>query len=259
MAWLPLSFAEGRRQPVTFLRTLGTLGTDVGAAKCNTAPYVYIPLQEDGDHLLDAPFFERIASVLKADVGELLLVSDNLPYMKLCAETLESMRHADGTAMFSAFADGHRPVSHAPGVFHGTPSGFHAEGHGSSYFDRLWERRSKSRFYVAVRLNRVAAAKSEDGQPRRAKMGKRDRSKLAEHVPKEAQRPVEPPNGGESVKGNTARRKTKEPVGSRLKVRKTDTMKRKAVLKSAASPSGQTKPDAKVVEVGNVGRANKGK
>ena len=206
--------------------------------------------------MLDAPFFERIASVLKADLGELLLVSDNLPYMKLCAETLESMRHTDGTAMFSAFADGHRPVSHAPGVFHGTPSGFHAEGHGSSYFDRLWERRSKSRFYVAVRLNRVAAAKSEDGQPRRAKMGERDRSKLAEHEPKEAQRPVEPPNSVESVKGKTTRRKTKEPVGSRLKVRKTDTMKKR---ETAASPSGQTKPNATVAEVGNVGRANKGK
>jgi hypothetical protein len=183
--------------------------------------------------------------VLKADAGELLLVSDNLPYMKLCAETLASMMH-DGTAVFSVLANGqHRPVSHAPGVFHGTPSGFLAQGHdgSSSYFDRLWERRSKSRFFVAVRLNSVPEAGHENG-PQRTVKSKRDMGKHAAHALTEVQRP----SASKDIKKDRS-------VGSGLKLKKTEIMKRK----KAVPPSAQKKKRAAIKsKVGSVGRAKIG-
>jgi len=121
--------------------------------------------REDGDHLLDATFFRNLHAILRPDCG-VTVVTDNLPYAKIIAETVLGVQNqADGTTPIfrEALNGGANSTEHggarrlSRGLWSGTPPGFEADGcsdshrDGGSYFDRLWSRRSKcKRFFVAA-------------------------------------------------------------------------------------------------------------
>ena len=114
--------------------------------------------QEQGDHLLDESFVASVRRLLKPN-GEFIIVTDNLPYAKVCARATFG-RTANGNAQrraaVSTFVDiGDQPLrghgAGGDGVNVGVPVGFEAgdQDGGGSFFDRLWAGRGKSqRFFI---------------------------------------------------------------------------------------------------------------
>ena len=114
--------------------------------------------QGEGDHLLDAAFVASAHRLLKPGCGEFIIVTDNLPYAKVCAAATFALAADGGKALF--VDAGGRPFDGpgADGVNAGVPDGFEvgtqADGAkaGGSFFDRLWAHRSKSnRFFIQAK------------------------------------------------------------------------------------------------------------
>lgn len=113
--------------------------------------------QGDGDHLLDSNFVANIQRILKPK-GEYIVVTDNLPYAKVCARATYggALPFVDiGRQALTGHGDG------GIGVNTGVPVGFGVDiqcrngagGNGGSFFDRLWEGRGKSkRFFIQAQL-----------------------------------------------------------------------------------------------------------